>query len=95
MRPASGKASSDVGFRDVVTALFDTLGDTADGEFGRWQPKVVKFDWVAGGFGLLEQLGVGGAAERAFEAEGDARPRIALKPLRKKWAGGNGSGRCG
>jgi hypothetical protein len=90
MRPASGKASADIGFRDVVTAHFDTLGDSADGKFGRWQPEVVEFDLVAEGFGLLEQLGVSCAAECAFEAEGYAVFQAALDFVEQEFTGFDG-----
>jgi hypothetical protein len=52
-----------------VSAHFDALADSADGEFGGGQPEVVEFDSISEGFGSLEESGVGGAAEGAFEAE--------------------------
>ena len=68
----SCKPAAHIGLWNVVTAHFDTLGDAADGEVGRWQPEVVEFDLKNEGFGLLEQLGVGRSAEGAFETEGEA-----------------------
>ena len=69
MGPTSGKAAADVGIRDGVASFLDPLGDPADGECGRRDPEVVKLDQVADGFRLIELLGVGRAAQGAFETE--------------------------
>jgi hypothetical protein len=55
-----------------MSAHFDKLGNVANGELRRWQPGVVKFDLIAEGFGLLDELCVCRAAEGAFETEGEA-----------------------
>lgn len=90
MRPTSGEAAADVGFRDGVSTHFDALGDAADGELGRWQPEIMDLDLITRDFGLLEELRVGGAAQRAFKAEGLAGFQAALDFVKQKLAGSEG-----
>ena len=72
MIKASRKPTAHIDLRDRVAAHFDALADAADCECGRRNPEVVKLDLVTEGFGPLQQLGVGGSAQGAFESEGDA-----------------------
>lgn len=90
MRPTSGEAAADVGFRDGVSTHFDALGDAADGELGRWQPEVMDLDLIARDLGLLEEFRVGSATQRAFEAEGLAGFQAALDFVKQKFAGSEG-----
>ncbi len=90
MGQASGETAFHVGVRNGMPAHFDTLGNPANGQGRRWDPEVVDFDLVAGGFGLFQELGVGGAAESAFEAEGMAGFHAGLDFPKQEFTGSDG-----
>lgn len=73
-----------------MSSHFDALGDSADGEGWSGNPEVVDLDLKTEGFGLLEQLGVGGAAVGAFETEGEAGFQAALDFVEQEFAGFDG-----
>lgn len=59
---ASGEPSADIGVRDGVSAFFYALADSADCQFGRWNPEIMEFDKIAEGSCFIEDSDVGGAA---------------------------------
>jgi hypothetical protein len=83
----SRESALHVGLGSGMSALFKALGNAADGEGRYGNPEVVALDLVAEGFGLLDQLGVGGAAEGASEAGGDAAFQAALDFVEQEFTG--------
>ena len=68
-----------------MSAHFNALGDAPNGECWCGYPEVMDLDLIAREFSLLEELRVGGAAQRAFKAEGLAGLQTALDFVKQKF----------
>lgn len=69
-----------------MSAHFHALGDSSNGECWCGYPEVMDLDLITRDPGLMQELRVGGAAQRAFKAEGLAGFQAALDFVKQKFA---------